>query len=471
MDAIEEILRRQREFFRAGHTLNVNGRRAALQILANTIKDMEGEIISALQEDLGKSGTESYMCEIGLALSEISYVRKHLKRWARTRRRLSPLSQFPSVSHIIPEPYGNVLIMAPWNYPFLLSISPLISALAAGNTAIIKPSTQAKATQAVVKKVIEETFTDDYVAVLGGSRDEYPDLLDHKFDYIFFTGSKAYGRTVMEKAARHLTPVTLELGGKSPVIVDSQCDIATAARRVVFGKFLNLGQTCVAPDHVFVQEKVADAFQDACITEIVAMFGSNALKDPDYGKILSERHFLRVCRLIDASRDKVVFGGDKSDGTLQICPTILRIGSLDDRTDDGGYAVDSLAIMQEEIFGPLMPLITYSDITDVVDYIDAHPRPLAAYIFTSDKRLKKSLLRHLHFGGGCINDTIVHLATDTLPFGGVGQSGMGQYHGKWGFETFSHLKSVVDKATWLDLDMRYQPYTPKKNKLIKTFLK
>lgn len=471
MDIIEEILVKQRAFFKAGHTLDVNGRRAALQILANTIKDMEGEIVKALQDDLGKSSTESYMCEIGLALSEIAYTRKHLKHWARTKYRLSPISQFPSMSYMITEPYGNALIMAPWNYPFLLCISPLVSALAAGNTAIIKPSTQARATQAVVKKVIEETFTDDYVAVLGGGREEYPDLLDHKFDYIFFTGSKTYGRTVMEKAAQHLTPVTLELGGKSPVVVDSQCDLQVAARRVVFGKFLNLGQTCVAPDHVFVQETVMQAFQDACITEIVAMFGSRALDDPDYGHIISRRHYDRIAALLEQSRSLVTFGGEASAESLQICPTILQIGKIEDRDDDGGYRIDALDIMQQEIFGPLLPLISYSDISDVVDYIDAHPRPLASYIFTSDKRMKKVLLRHLHFGGGCINDTIVHLATESMPFGGVGQSGMGQYHGRWGFETFSHTKSIIDKATWLDLDMRYQPYTLQKHRLIKRFLK
>lgn len=467
---IEDILTRQKAFFRAGYTLNVSGRRAALQILANTIKDMEGEILAALKEDLGKSEAEAYMCEVGLALSEIKYARKHLRHWARPRKACTPLAQFASSSRIISEPYGNVLIMAPWNYPFLLCIAPLVSALAAGNTAIVKPSSQAKATQAVVKKVIDETFTEDYVAVLDGDRESCKDLLDHKFDYIFFTGSKTYGRTVMTKAAEHLTPVTLELGGKSPVIVDSECDIKVSARRLVFGKYMNLGQTCVAPDHVFVQRNIADAFVEACISETKAMFGENALENPDYGKIIGQRHFDRLIDTLEECREMVCFGGRYDADALRIEPTIIRLGSIDQKMEDKTLAIDSYRIMQEEIFGPLLPVITYTDVSDVVDYIDARPRPLATYIFTKDKDLKRELLAHLHFGGGCVNDTMIHLATERMPFGGVGESGMGNYHGKWGFDTFSHQKSIVDKKTCPDIRMRYQPYTSNTLKLIKKFL-
>lgn len=464
---VEDILLKQKAFFKAGYTLNVNGRRAVLQILANSIKEMEGEIIEALKKDLGKSETESYMCEVGLALNEISDMRRHLRRWARVRHVPTPLAQFPSRSRIIPEPYGNVLIMAPWNYPFLLCISPLISALAAGNTAIIKPSAYAPATSAVVKKLIDETFTEDYVAVVEGGRDVNTNLLDLKFDYIFFTGSKAVGRVVMSKAAAHLTPVTLELGGKSPVIIDSKCDIRTAARRVMFGKCLNVGQTCVAPDHVFVQETIIEEFINACVAESVDMYGSDALADPDYGHIISQRHFTRLCETMNECSDKVCFGGKVSEESLQISPTIIRIGELGDKKDDGSYSIDSYRIMQEEIFGPILPVITYKDITDVVDYIDTHERPLATYIFTTDKRMKKVLLKQLHFGGGCVNDTMIHLATERMPFGGVGESGMGSYHGKWGFDTFTHFKSIVDKHATVDIRMRYRPYSEKKLKLIK----
>lgn len=467
---VEDILQKQRDFFKAGYTLNVNGRRAVLQILANTIKEMEGEILEALKADLGKSDTESYMCEIGLALSEIRDTRKHLRRWARTRFAPTPLAQFPSRSRIIPEPYGNVLIMAPWNYPFLLCISPLVSALAAGNTAIIKPSAYAPATSAIVKKIIDETFTEDYVAVVEGGREMNKNLLDQKFNYIFFTGSKTVGRVVMAKAAEHLTPVTLELGGKSPVIVDSTCEISTAARRIMFGKCLNLGQTCVAPDHVFVHESIAEAFIDSCVAETVSMYGSDASANPSYGHIISPKHFGRLSETLEECKGKICFGGKLIPETLQICPTIVKLGALGQKDDEGKYGVDSYRIMQEEIFGPVLPVITYKDITDVVDYIDSHDRPLATYIFTRDRRLKKVLLNRLHFGGGCVNDTIIHLATERMPFGGVGESGMGSYHGKWGFETFSHMKSVVDKNAKIDIKMRYQPYNEQKLKLIKRFL-
>lgn len=467
---VEDILLKQREFFKAGHTLNIKGRMAVLQILANTINEMEGEILDALKKDLGKSETESYMCEVGLALSQIRDTKKHLKKWAQVKCVPTPLAQFPSRSRIMPEPYGNVLIMSPWNYPFLLCISPLISALAAGNTAIIKPSAYAPATSAVVKKVIEETFTEDYVAVVEGGREVNTTLLDQKFDYIFFTGSKTVGRVVMGKAAAHLTPVTLELGGKSPVIVDSECDLRVAARRVMFGKCLNVGQTCVAPDHVFVHESIEQAFTDACIAEVEAMYGNDALQNSDYGKIISTKHFERLSGLLEDCRDLVCYGGRTEPDRLRISPTIVKLGEMKPKSEDGSWSIDSRKIMQEEIFGPILPVISYSNVEDVVEYIDSHDRPLATYIFTTDKYVKKSLLQALHFGGGCVNDTMIHLATERMPFGGVGASGMGCYHGKWGFDTFTHYKSIVDKNASVDIRMRYQPYDDKKLNLIKKFL-
>ena len=467
---VEEILQKQRAFFKAGYTLDIRSRRAVLQILANTIRDMEGEITEALKADLGKGAVESYMCEVGLALSQIKDTRRHLRCWARTKCAVTPLAQFPSRSRIIPEPYGNVLIMAPWNYPFLLCISPLISALAAGNTAIIKPSAYAPATSAVVKKVIDETFTEDYVAVVEGGREVNAGLLEQKFDYIFFTGSKTVGRVVMSKAATHLTPVTLELGGKSPVIVDSRCDIKTAARRIMFGKCLNLGQTCVAPDHVFVHESVADSFVKACIEEVEAMYGKDIRNNPSYGRIISGKHFNRLSDTLADCRENIFYGGQSYNDTLQISPTIVKLGGLGKPQEDGGYGIDDHRIMQEEIFGPVLPVITYDDINDVVDYIDSHDRPLAAYFFTDDRMMRRYLLKRLHFGGGCVNDTIIHLATERMPFGGVGESGMGSYHGKWGFNTFTHFKSIVEKSPKIDIRMRYQPYTDDKLKTIKKFL-
>lgn len=467
MSTTKELLEKQRAFFKAGYTLDVRGRKAALKILSNTIKQMQDEIIAALKQDLGKSETEAYMCEVGLALGELNDAIKHVRCWSRKKHVRTPLAQFPARSYVISEPFGNVLIMSPWNYPFLLSISPLISALAAGNTAIIKPSAYAPATSAIVKKVIEETFTEDYVAVVEGGRDVNSDLLEQKFDYIFFTGSKQVGRIVMEKAAKHLTPVTLELGGKSPVVVDENVDIDVAAARIVFGKYLNLGQTCVAPDHIFVYESVADRFIEACQKQIDLQFGASPLDNADYGKIISAKHYTRLVETLDEVRPMLVRGGELQEDALRIAPSILRLGALE-RTEDG-WNIDSYRIMQEEIFGPIMPVITYSSLTDVVDYVDEHPRPLATYIFTKSRMVKKQLLAHLHFGGGCVNDTIIHLATDFMPFGGLGESGMGNYHGKWGFCTFSHEKSIVDKPFWLDIKMRYQPYVGKL-KLIKMFL-
>lgn len=447
--------------------MDVESRRAVLKILKTSITEMQDEIAAALKEDLGKSESEAYMCEIGLTLSEISNAIKHIRCWSRKKYAMPPLTNFPSKSYMISEPYGNVLIMSPWNYPFLLSISPLIYALAAGNTAVIKPSAYSPATSAVIRKLIEEVFTEDYVAVVEGGREVNSGLLEMKWDYIFFTGSKAVGKVVMGKAAEHLTPVTLELGGKSPVIVDETADIKTAAARIVFGKYLNLGQTCVAPDHLFVHESVADALIAECKQQIVKMFGVDALDNGDYGKIISEKHYARLRETLADCENHVIFGGRCQDDKLRIEPTIISLGTLCAM----GANIDSYRIMQEEIFGPLLPIISYRNLDEVVDYIDSHERPLATYIFTTDKDSRKDLLSRLHFGGGCVNDTIVHLACDNMPFGGVGESGMGNYHGKWGFETFSHTKSIVDKANWLDLTMRYQPYGKFKLKLIKLFLK
>ena len=474
-----EILERQRRFFNEGHTLDIRHRKRLLKLLRSSIIDHKDDILAALKEDLGKSETEAYMCEYGLVLSEISHTISHMVRWGRKRRVCTPLANFHSSSYILREPYGNVLIMSPWNYPFLLCISPLICALAAGNTAVIKPSAYAPATSAAIKRLVEDTFTDDYVAVVEGGRDVNADLLEQKWDYIFFTGSKTVGRVVMGKAAVHLTPVTLELGGKSPVIVDEKADLRIAAARIMFGKYLNLGQTCVAPDHVFVHESVAARFLELCKEQMRAMYGENPLENEDYGKIISRKHYDRLCDVLDDCRSKlgdeaILAGGVKQDERLRISPTIVMAGHLpasDAEAGAGRPVFEDLKIMQDEIFGPLLPVISYSDLYDVVQYVNSRPRPLACYIFTNDSTVRDNLLEALHFGGGCVNDTIIHLATDYMPFGGVGESGMGNYHGKYGFDTFSHLKSITDKKRWIDLPLRYQPYTKSKLKMIRMFLK
>ena len=472
---IQDIINKQRAFFRSGKTLSVPFRKGHLEKLREVLLENDGKIRAALMSDLGKSSVEAYMCETGMVLSELSHAIRHIRSYSRRRRVRTPLAQFPARSCIIPEPYGNVLVMSPWNYPLLLSLAPVISAVAAGNTVILKPSAYSPATSAVIADIIRKVFPEEYVAVVEGGRDVNSDLLEQKFNYIFFTGSKTVGRLVMSKAAEHLTPVTLELGGKSPVIVDRRltaAEMQTAARRIVFGKFLNCGQTCVAPDYVLVHKSLAEDFLAACREETRKMFGEHPLENPDYGKIVNRKHFDRLCRMISELKEygtghntHMAEAGSSEPENLRIEPVIASLGDVNDS------APDSLTVMQEEIFGPVMPVLTYSDIEDVIKYIDERPRPLAAYIFTSDRTFRETLLARLHFGGGCVNDTIIHLATEDMPFGGVGESGMGHYHGRYGFETFSHPKSIVDKPLWLDLPMRYQPYTRMKEKLIRMFLK
>ena len=466
---IQDIVQRQREFFSEGKTLDPGFRLGYLRAMRRAIVEMEDEIADALHEDLGKSSTEAYMTEIGMTLSELSCACRNIRKWSRPARAGSPLAQFPSRSAIIPEPYGTVLIMSPWNYPFLLCISPLISAVAAGNTAIVKPSAYSPAASAVVRKLVGKVFPEEYVAVIEGGRAVNSDLLEQKFDYIFFTGSKAVGKLVMTKAAAHLTPVTLELGGKSPVIVDRTADIAVSATRIVFGKFLNCGQTCVAPDYILVHESIAEKFIGACKDAVRRMYGDKPLESPGYGKIVNRKHFDRLASALAECHQDSVWGGETDAANLKIAPAIIRAGNISRPEDISG--TEGTSMMQDEIFGPLMPVLAYSSIWDVIRYIDSRPRPLAAYIFTRDRKLKKMLLKRLRFGGGCVNDTIIHLASERLPFGGVGESGMGQYHGKYGFDTFSHRKSIVHKSLMLDLPMRYQPYTSFKEKLIRIFLK
>ena len=454
---IDEILQSQKEFFQSGKTLPVSFRVDALKKLCESIKRHEDEIAEALTKDLGKSAFEGFMCETGLTLTEITYMIKHTRKFAKEKRVRTPMAQFASRSYKKPSPYGNVLIMSPWNYPFLLTIDPLADAIAAGNTAIVKPSAYSPATGEIVRKIVEECFDQKYVAVITGGRRENAALLDKKFDMIFFTGSQGVGKEVMRKAAEHLTPTVLELGGKSPCIVDDTAKLPLAAKRIVFGKYLNCGQTCVAPDYILCDEKIKDKLVEEIKKQIVSQFGASPLDNPDYGKIINEKHFARVMGLID--KDKVVIGGGGNAETLRIEPTVMTDVTFND------------AVMGQEIFGPVLPVMTYKKFSDVFDMLKNLPKPLALYIFSGDKSRIDAVISRLSFGGGCVNDTIIHLATSEMGFGGVGESGMGSYHGKEGFDAFSHTKSIVDKKTWLDLPMRYQPYKKSSEKLIRKFLK
>ena len=454
---IESTVAAQRAYFAQGETLDVAFRKDALRRLRETILSHEAQINAALRQDLGKSPSESYMCEVGMTLSELSYTLGHVDRWARRHSVLTPLAQFHARSFTVHNPYGVVLIMSPWNYPFMLTMEPLIGALAAGNCALLKPSAYAPATSAVIREIVSACFPQEYVAVVEGGRKENQALLEQRFDYIFFTGGVTVGKEVMRKAAEHLTPVSLELGGKSPCIVDSTAKLDLAAKRLAFGKLLNCGQTCVAPDYLLIDRRVKDDFIALLKKHIAAMAGENALANAQYVHMINRKHYDRVMGLIDPA--KVVLGGQGDPETLRIQPTIM----------DGVTADD--AIMQEEIFGPVLPVIAYDSLDEAVGFVNSREHPLALYLFSEDKRTQERFLKSVPFGGGCINDTIIHLATSRMGFGGVGNSGMGSYHGKKSFDTFSHEKSIVDKSTWMDLPVRYMPYSPIKDKLLRMFLR
>ncbi len=453
---ISAVTARQRRFFDTGVTLDIRYRQAALKRLQKAVLEHEAALTAALRQDLGKSGTESYMCEIGMVLSELRWLLKNLKRLTKDQRVPTPLHQFLSRSFRRPTPYGVTLIMSPWNYPVLLTLGPLADALAAGNTAVVKPSAYSPETSKLLARLLGSIFPAAYVEVIEGGREQNAWLLEEKFDYIFFTGSKTVGKLVLERAAAQLTPVTLELGGKSPCIIHRSADLAAAARRVVFGKFLNCGQTCIAPDYVLCEESVQEEFLRLLRLEIERQYGKDYKFNLSYGRIVSKKHFDRLLGLLDP--EKVCVGGAADKDALRIEPTVMTNVTWDD------------AIMQEEIFGPILPVLTYRDTEEVIETLRRREKPLALYLFAKDRAVIERITTRCQFGGGCINDVIIHLATTEMPFGGVGESGMGSYHGQAGFDTFTHYKSMV-KAGPLDLPMRYQPYTKKSEKLIHFFLK
>lgn len=456
-EKMKEILAAQKEFFLTGKTFLTDFRKTNLKKLYIAVKNNENEIESALAADLGKSRGESFMCEIGLVLSEIKYMIKHIGRLSAEKRVRTPVSQFASRSFMKPSPRGNTLIMSPWNYPFLLTFSPLADAIAAGNTAILKPSAYSANVCKITEKIVKQCFDENYVAVVNGGRSENASLLSLKFDFVFFTGSQSVGKEVLRRTAENLTPAVLELGGKSPCIVEKTAKLSLAAKRIVFGKFINCGQTCVAPDYVLCEKCVKEELIFELKKEITARFGNLPTQHSDYGKIINEKHFDRIAALID--KEKTVIGGETDRKNLKIAPTVMDNVEFSD------------AVMGEEIFGPILPIITYDDFSQVMGMIEKNKNPLALYIFSQDKAKIGEIISRVSFGGGCVNDTVIHLATSRMPFGGVGESGMGRYHGKFGFEAFSHLKSVVDKKTWIDLPMRYSPNSGFYNKLLHIFLR
>ena len=451
---IHELVDLQRRTFYAVKPRPLEERLDQLDILRAAILQRQDLICDALQADLGKSPEEAYMTEIGMVLSEITYIMRHLGGWMKPRRVKTPLAQFPGRSYILKEPYGVVLIMAPWNYPFQLIMNPFIGAVAAGNHCVLKPSAYAPATSQVIADLIAACFPSEQAAVILGGREENQALLEERFDYIFFTGGVNVGKAVLEKAARHVTPVTLELGGKSPCIVDASANIEVAARRIAFGKALNSGQTCVAPDYVLVEDRVKDKLLSA-IKNCWHDFYGDALSSPQWPKMVNEKHYQRVMSLMAGER---IYCGGRGDGE-RIAPTLLTDVAWD------------APIMQEEIFGPVLPVLSFRYVDEAVSLVNSREKPLALYLFTRRNGVKEKILTQIPFGGGCVNDTVIHLASSRLPFGGVGQSGMGKYHGKYSFDTFTHEKSIVVKGTWLDIQMRYPPYSPKKLHQIKKFLR
>ncbi|MEL6470608.1 MAG: aldehyde dehydrogenase [Cyanobacteria bacterium J06623_4] len=443
--SVQTLVQTQRTFFATGKTKSIDYRLYQLKQLKSAILERQDAIVQAAKADLGRPEFEGYF-EIGV-LAELSYVIKHLKSWAKPQNVGLPLAQLPGSAWVQSEPLGCVLIIGPWNYPFQLVISPLIGAIAAGNCAIIKPSEIAPATSAVVAKLIAATFPPEYVAVQEGGVETSQALLAEKFDHIFFTGGTRVGKIVMEAAAKQLTPVTLELGGKSPCIVDANVDVKIAAKRIVWGKYLNAGQTCVAPDYLLVHEKVKPALLSALQVVIQEAFGDNPAQSPDLARLVSDRQFDRVAGLLEG--EDVLIGGQTDRADRFIAPTVLNNVSWD------------APVMQEEIFGPVLPVLSYQDIDSALAQINARPKPLALYVFSRDKALQNHILSATSSGGACINDVFLHVAIWGMPFGGVGDSGIGAYHGKTSFDTFSHQKSILKKPFWPDIDWRYPPYKDK----------
>lgn len=450
MSEVKKILNSQRKFFNEGNTLSIDFRISMLKKLREVLKNREDVILEALNKDLGKSKFEAYATEIGIVLEELNLTIRKLKSWGKPERKRTPLMHFLSSSYVYKEPYGVILIMSPWNYPFQLTMAPLIGAISAGNCVMIKPSAYSVETTKVICSIIKEIFDPRYVEVVKpfGGREDISKILDEKYDYIFFTGSVNVGKIVMEKASKHLTPITLELGGKSPCIVDKDADIDLAAKRIVWGKFLNAGQTCVAPDYLLAHKDIKHKLLEKMRYYIKKFYGENPKNNPEYPKIITNKQWSRLTEYL--GEGDIICGGESYEVDRYIAPTIID------------KVTWNFKVMKDEIFGPIMPVIDFNDIEEVISLLKEKPKPLALYYFSTSKERQNNIMKRTTSGGGCINDTVIHVASSNITFGGVGESGMGAYHGKASFETFSHYKSIIKKSNIIDIDVRYPPF---KNKI------
>ena len=456
MEDFGKLIEKQRKRFNSGETLGINFRRAQLKKFLDALRKNEKLLIEAAWKDLHKSEFETYATELGLVYGEIKTAIRKVGKWAKPKRVATNLPNLPGGSYIHPEPYGNALIIGAWNYPYLLTLEPVVSAMAAGNTIILKPSERTPGCSAALSKVLNEAFEPEYFRVVEGGIPETQALLKEKFDYIFFTGSTRVGKIIYKAAAENLTPVTLELGGKSPCIVDWDANLKLAAKRITWGKFINAGQVCIAPDYLLVHKDVKDKLLAYLKKYIIQFFGDDPQKSPDFVRIVNQSNFERLAALIE--RDKIYFGGQTDKNDLYISPTILNNISWDER------------VMEDEIFGPILPVLTFDDFLDTVELLKEKPKPLALYYFGANRGKQKLITRELSFGGGAINDVVMHITNTRLPFGGVGKSGIGNYHGKHGFDTFSHHKSVLRQTTLFDVPLKYPPYRDGILKIVKKVL-
>ena len=453
MKRYKEVVEKQKEFFKTGKPIDINYRKKALIKLRDAVDKYEEKILYALKLDLGKSEFEGYETELGIVKSELKNTIKNLEKWSKPKKvRASIMNPF-SDNRIYNQPYGVCLILSPWNYPFQLALMPLIGSIAAGNTSILKLSEISSFTSGIVREIIEEIFDDEYIAVFSGEADEAINLIESDIDFIFYTGNPKIGGSVAESAGRRLIPCVLELGGKSPCIIDRKADLDNAAKKIVWGKFMNAGQTCVAPDYIIADRLVFLELRDKLVHYIKEFYGENPIESDDYPKIINKKNFDRILNLIEGKR--LIFGGKYDDDSLKIEPTILEVSSMDEK------------IMQEEIFGPIIPIIIYKNKSEIFEIIDKNKNPLALYLFTDNNSFEKEIIEKVSFGGGCVNDTIIHCTSEGLPFGGIGRSGIGNYHGKASFDAFSHKKSVVKSKKFADISMKYPPFNEKKLELIK----
>ena len=452
-----ELFTKQQAFFNSNKTKNISFRINQLKKLKKIIKENESELYKAIFDDFGKSEFETYASELSLIYHEINIFIKNTKSWSKPKKVATGWANFPAKSYIIPEPLGVTLVIGAWNYPYQLSILPAISSIAAGNTVIIKPSELPSKTSAIMAKIINSNFPEDFIHVVEGGAETTTKLLEHRFDKIFFTGSIPVGKIIYQAAAKHLSPVTLELGGKSPTFVHSDCDINMTAKRIVWAKFFNAGQTCVAPDYILVDKSIEQKFIEALSAKIKEFYKASGDINENYVRIINTKNFDRLQKLMDT--DQLCFGGKVDRENRFISPAILNNVSFDD------------PIMQDEIFGPILPIVSYTNIDEAISKVKERPKPLACYIYSRNRKIIAKILHEVSFGGGAVNDSVMHLSNSNLPFGGVGLSGMGSYHGKFGFDTFSHFKSILDKPLWFEANIKYSPYTKNKMKLLKWLLK